>query len=171
MPVFPGQGRPCVPVRCTRGFTLAEILVTLLILGVLAGGVYLAAGSSSYLSPSPERVRREGEFASLWIQRVFHKGLVTRRSFVFRLSPSVPQKELKVLWSDGTVEKYHGRDVVWFTNHSGTAPYCTYSPKWHTISPAFTVEVGTSPDRRRPEWYIVVSPFCHVDFRKTPPRD
>ncbi|HCL78630.1 MAG TPA: hypothetical protein DIC53_01535 [Synergistaceae bacterium] len=165
------RGRACVPVRVRRGLSLAELLVVLLIVGILFGGVALVARSSFFGPPSPERVRREGEHAAMWLQRVFHKGLLTGRSFVFRLSPSAPKRTLDIRWADDSTETYDGKGIVWFTNYSGTGAYCTYNPKWNMVTPAFTVEVGTSAEVRRPAWYVVVSPFCHVDFRKTPPRD
>jgi len=122
-------------------------------------------------APSDTTAVREGKYAAQWLQRVFHKALLSGRSFVFRLSTSVPQKGLKIQWADGTEEIFDGKGRVWFTNRSGVPAFCAYSPKWNTISPAFTIEAGSSPDRRRPLKYIVVTPFCRVSYRDDPPRD
>lgn len=164
-----GRFRP--PLFRDRGFSLAELLAVLAICLVLGGGASVALVSSFAGAPSDETAVREGKYAAQWLQRVFHKALLSGRSFVFRLSPSVPQKRLKIQWADGSEEIYDGKGRVWFTNHSGIPAFCTYSPKWNTISPAFTIEAGSSPDRRRPLKYIVVTPFCRVSYRDDPPRD
>ena len=167
------RGSPWVLPLCRRrGLSLAELLVTLLILSVLFGGAALSFSSLAGGRPSPQEVRREGQFAAQWLQRVFYKALLSGRSFAFRLSPSVPQRYLRIYWSNPTeVEVYDGKGQAWFTNHSSSLAFCTYSPLWNTISPAFTVEVGSSPEQRRPLHYIVVSPYCRVSYREDPPRD
>jgi hypothetical protein len=152
-------------------FSLAELLAVLAICLILGGGASVALVSSFAGPPSDETAVREGKYAAQWLQRIFHKALLSGRSFVFRLSTSVPQQRLKIQWADASEEIYDGKGRVWFTNHSGIPAFCTYSPKWNTISPAFTIEAGSSPDRRRPLKYIVVTPFCKVSYRDDPPRD
>ena len=149
-----------------------ELLVVLLLSSVLFGGITLSFSSLAGSQPSPQDVRREGKFAAQWLQRIFYKALLSGRSFAFRISPSVPQKDLRIYWSNPTeVEVYDGKGQAWFTNHSSFMPFCIYSPLWNTISPAFTVEVGSSSAQRRPLHYIVVSPYCRVSYREDPPRD
>lgn len=161
-----------LPLRKRRGLSLQELLVVLLISSVLFGGVALSFSSLAGGQPTPQEVRREGQFAAQWLQRIFYKALLSGRSFAFRISPSVPQSDLRIYWSNPTeVEVYDGKGQAWFTNHSSLMPFCIYSPLWNTISPAFTVEVGSSPKRRHPLHYIVVSPYCRVSYREDPPRD
>ncbi len=146
--------------------------MVLLITSVLFGGITLSFSFLAGAQPSPQEVRREGKLAAQWLQRVFHKALLSGRSFSFQLSSAKPQKNLKIHWSNPTeVEVYDGKGQAWFINHSSKTPYCTYSPLWNTISPAFTVEVGPSSERRRPLHYIVVSLYGRVSFRDDPPRD
>ncbi|HPF83780.1 hypothetical protein SDC9_38147 [bioreactor metagenome] len=164
-------GRSRSPLFRGRAFSLAELLAVLAICLVLGGGMSLAVVSSFAGPASDTTAVREGKYAAQWLQRIFHKALLSGRSFVFRLSTSVPQNRLKIQWADGREETYDGKGRVWFTNHSGVPAFCAYSPKWNTISPAFTIEAGSSPDRRRPLKYIVVTPFCRVSYRDDPPRD
>jgi len=164
-------GRFRSPFFLGSAFSLAELLAVLAICLILGGGASVALVSSFAGPPSDETAVREGKYAAQWLQRIFHKALLSGRSFVFRLSTSVPQQRLKIQWADASEEIYDGKGRVWFTNHSGIPAFCTYSPKWNTISPAFTIEAGSSPDRRRPLKYIVVTPFCKVSYRDDPPRD
>ena len=142
-----------------------------LVISLALGGMTLALKSSFVGGPSDERSIREGKYAAQWLQRVFYKAILSRRSFVFRLSSAAPQRKLVIQWADGRKETYDGHERVWFTNRSSSAAFCNYSPRWNTISPAFTIEVGSSPHRRRPLMYIVVSPYCLVTYRDKPPGD
>ena len=161
-----------LPLHRRRGLSLVELLVVLLLSSVLFGVIALSFSPLAGSRPSPQEVRREGQFAAQWLQRVFYKALLSGRSFAFRISPSVPQRYLKIYWSNPSeVEVYDGKEQAWFVNHSPSMPFCIYSPLWNTISPAFTVEVGPSPERRHPLHYIVVSPYCRVSYREDPPRD
>ena len=161
-----------LPLPRRRGLSFVELLVVLLLSSVLFGGIALSFSSFTGSQPSPQDVRREGKFAAQWLQRIFYKALLSGRSFAFRISPSVPQRYLKINWSNPSeVEIYDGKEQAWFTNHSSAMAFCVYSPLWNTISPAFTVEVGSSRERRHPLHYIVVSPYCRVSYRDDPPRD
>ena len=89
-----------------------------------------------------------------------------------RISSAAPQARIKVSWSSpGGEDVYDGRGNAWFLNHSSKAAFCTYSPRWNTISPAFTIRVTASPGKYSALAYIVVSPYCRVSYRDTPPRD
>lgn len=164
------RGGQTPPLFKFRAYTLVEILVVLAIFMVL-GGTVLTFKSSFIGAPSDETTIREGKYAAHWLQRIFYKALLSRRSFVFRVSSAAPQAKLVVQWVDNEKEVYDGRERVWFTNRSASPAFCNYSPQWHTISPAFTIEVGSSPNRRRPLMYIVVSPYCRVSYRDKPPGD
>jgi len=164
-----GPKRP--PFFKRRGFTLAELMSVLLIFLLVGGGISAAMVSSWLGNPSEEVVIREGKWAAHWMQRMFYKAMVSRRSFIFRLSPSVPQQKLKIIWEDNTTEVYDGRGRAWFTNRSAVMSNCVFSPQWNTVSPAFTIEVGSSPKKRKPLRYIVVTPYCRVAYRDNPPGD
>ena len=157
------------PLLKRRAFTLVELLSVLLLFAIVGGGISIAAVSSWIGPPSEETVIREGKWAAHWLQRVFYKAMMHRKSFVFRLSPSVPQQKLVIHWVDGEKEVYDREGRVWFTNHSAVMSNCTFSPLWNTVSPAFTIEVGTSSKKRRPVRYIIVNPYCRVAYRDKPP--
>ncbi|NLB84021.1 MAG: hypothetical protein GX791_07220, partial [Synergistaceae bacterium] len=102
-----------------RGLSLAELLVVLLMSSVFFGGIALSFSSLAGGQPTPQEVRREGKFAAQWMQRIFYKALLSGRSFAFRISPSVPQRYLRIYWSNPSeVEVYDGKEQAWFTNHS-----------------------------------------------------
>lgn len=163
------EGPP--PFR-SPGFTLVELVVVLAIVLILSGGVSLAFLSSSPGTLSQETVKREGQYAAQWLQRIFYKALLSGRSFsFFKLSSLQPQSKLKVIWENNEVEEYDGRGNAWFLNHSASPVYCIYNPKWNTVSPAFTIQVGSSQNRPRPLEYIVVTPYCRVSCRDDAPRD
>ncbi len=159
---------------CRRsGVTRVELLAVLLICGVLFGGVSLSLYPVLYGPPSRETVKREGKYAAAWLQRIFYKAMLSGRSFsLYVASPSVPKRSFKVVWADPHEEEiYRGNDRIWFTNRSASPKWCVFSPKWNTLSPALTIEINASPDRRRPLHYIIISPYCRVSYRDTPPKD
>ncbi len=128
---------------------------------------------SSWLGPPSEAtVIREGKWAAHWLQRAFQKAMISRRSFtLMKVSSAMPQKVIKIRWEDNSEEIYDSKGRAWFTNHSAVPSYCKFSPQWNTISPAFTIEVGSSSKKRRPVRYIVVTPYCRVAYRDKPPGD
>ncbi len=151
-------------------FTIVEVLAALLIAGILFGGLTLSLKSLFSAGATPESVRQEAERAAGWLQRVFHKALLSRRGFTIRVLSLKAQPRMVVHWvSPVEDEVYDGKGRAFFLNHSASPVYCSYSPKWNTLTPALTVRVVRSEKSYSALRYIVVSPYGRVSLRDTPP--
>ena len=154
-------------------FSLIELLVVILILGVLYGGVALAPSSIFLDSSSPESVRCETERAASWLQRVFYKALLSGRGFAVRVAHLQSQRRIVVHWvSPVEDEVYDAEGRAFFINHSSQSSLCQFTPKWNILTPALTIRVSASEGPRRTAkalWYIVVSPYGRVSLRDTSP--
>lgn len=151
-------------------FSLAELIVVLLGLTILSACI-APAFTSSY--STPERVRREGERAASWLQRVFYKALLSGRSFTICPSSFRSQRNIVVQWTAPVEDEvFRGDGSAFFINNALESPRSFYAPKWNTLTPALTIGVSASEGPRRtarPLWYIVVSPYGRVSLRETPP--
>ena len=129
---------------------------------------------SSYINASsPERVRREGERAASWLQRVFYKALLSGRSFTLRPPSFRSQRNILVQWTAPVEDEvFRGDGSAFFINNALESPQSLYVPKWNILTPALTIRVSASEGPRKTAkalWYIVVSPYGRVSLRDTPP--
>ena len=152
------------------GFTLVELLAVLLVLGVLYGGAVLLLKSSFLGAPSPESVKREAVRVAGWLQRVFHKALLSGRGFVIYITAPLPRGRLTVEWvSPVESEVYEGGGRAYFRSNTDDSIYCFFSPKWNMLSPAFTLRVVSSPQSQSAIKYVVVSPYGRVSLHDVSP--
>ncbi len=168
-----GRGNTSFRETSRSAFSLSELLISILILGVLSGGVALAPSSSFLDSSSRESVIREAERAAAWMQRVFHKALLSGRGFSVRVASLQSQRRIVVHWASPVEDEvYDGGGRAYFLNHALESPFCQYTPKWNMLTPALTIRVGSSESPRKglkALRYIVVSPYGRVSLRETPP--
>lgn len=172
-PVRDGQEKNSFRRRPRCAFSLSELLACVLILGILSGGVALAPFSSFLDSSSRESVIREAERTASWLQRVFHKALLSGRGFTLRVASLQSQRRIVVHWASPVEDEvYDGGGRAYFLNHALESPFCQYTPKWNMLTPALTIRVGSSESPRKglkALRYIVVSPYGRVSLRDTPP--
>ena len=154
-------------------FSLAELIVVLLLLTILSVCIAPALSSSYIDASSPERVRREADRAASWLQRVFHKALLSGRSFTLSPSSLRSRPNIVVQWTAPVEDEvFRGDGSAFFINNALESPRSFYVPKWNILTPALTIRVSDSEGPRRtakPLWYIVVSPYGRVSLRDTPP--
>ncbi len=170
----------CCPARGTlsRGsprsaFSLAELIVVLLVLTILSACIAPALSSSYINASSPERVRREADRAASWLQRVFHKALLSGRCFTLSPSSLRSRPNIVVQWTAPVEDEvFRGDGSAYFINHALESPRSYYVPKWNILTPGLTIRVSASEGPRKTTkalWYIVVSPYGRVSLRDTPP--
>ena len=154
-------------------FSLAELIVVLLVLTILSACIAPVLTSSYIDASSPERVRREGERAASWLQRVFYKALLSGRSFTLRPPSFRSQRNILVQWTAPVEDEvFRGDGSAFFINNALESPQSLYVPKWNILTPALTIRVSASEGPRKTAkalWYIVVSPYGRVSLRDTPP--
>ena len=144
-------------------FTLTEVLVVLLILGLMAGG----AATINWGRASPER---EAGRLMRWVLRSLTKANRTGRSFTLRLSAGTSSETLALRWRDDpVVEMFPAAPGFRFqlVRHSSFAPESVYSPQWGTFTPAATVRI-TALQGARPH-YLILSGYGRVRIASSPP--
>lgn len=144
-------------------FTLAEVLVVLAILGLMAG----AAAAINWNRASPER---EAGRAMHWILRSLTKANRTGRSFTLRIRAGASSETLALKWKDDPDEEtFPAAPGLRFqlVRHSAFAPESIYSPQWGTFTPAATVRI-TAPRGANPH-YLILSGYGRVRTASSPP--
>jgi prepilin-type N-terminal cleavage/methylation domain-containing protein len=154
-------GRP-LPSACC-GFTLIETLVVCGIVGILAGIVALSVAGPSSWARREEAAVRQAEAVDRWLESALERGLLEQRAFTLRM-PATPSKKLVLTWqgqSFAESEIYESRGECDFVVRGGNSTAVAYDPSYHSVSPAFTLNVLPTGGRI-PVRQLVVSAYARV---------
>lgn len=155
-----------LPLFISKGFSSFELLVvcaiTIIMLGVFCAGFrpLFRVISSCY------KARQEAERFALWFESQLTKGRLERTSCIIRLLPGDrPVDQIRITWDTGEREIYDAHGRAWF-QMGGFNRAPLYSPYWHTISPAFVLDVSTRPQQGEKVCKVIVSPHCFVSIEE-----
>jgi len=163
MKAIPGRKAALPLSSLSCGFSLVELLAALCICVVLAGSVGLALqGGLPWKNPDSAAVR-QAEAVQRWLDASLERGLLEQRSFSFRL-PATPSQKLFLTWQGEPFtqsEVYDSLGECEFAVRGGSPVAVAYSPSYHTVSPAFTLNVFPA-GKRTPIRQVVVSAYARV---------
>lgn len=143
-------------------FSLTELLVVLLILGMLGGGLTLR----SWARPSPEK---EADRAMRWVLRALTQSNHTGQPFTLLLDERA-SKPLSLTWKDsGRTEAFPASPEFRFCLlRQGTFDNkSVYAPQWGTLTPAATIRISAPQDGGH--HYLILSGYGRVRTNTEPP--
>ncbi len=146
-----------------RGFSLVEILVVASICAIMAGTCALALGHGFPWNDPETAAIRQAEAVQRWLDAELEKGLLEQKAFTLTL-PGTPSGKLFLTWEghDFTEsETYDSRAECGFAVQGGRSMTVVYNPSYHSVSPAFTLNV-LPPGERRPVRQVVMSAFARA---------
>ena len=164
------EGAPTGLPLFVRGFTLAETLIVLAILGVCATMSLVARPEVTDATSPAHPVVRESEAFASWLRRAFMRASMTGRYFYMRPGTQ-PVSRIRLFWTNPDETEVYDTDERCFIANRGAYRDSWYSPVWNTFSPSFTLMAFAGRGGGTPVRYIVVTPYCHVSVRNTPPPD
>ncbi len=153
-----------------KGFTLVEVLIVLLILGICSSMTLVSKPEVTDTSSDAHPVVRESEAIASWLSRVFTRASVTGRFFYMRPGTQ-PVPRLRVYWTNPNETETYETGERCFVANRGSLRDSWYSPVWGTLSPSFTLAAFAGAGGGTPVRYIVVTPRGLVSVRNTPPSD
>ncbi len=131
------------PSLC-HGFTLVEILVVAGICGSLAGAVGLALGEGLPWKDPEAMAVRHAEAIQRWLDTALEKAILEQEGFTLKLPASPSTRLVLTRRTDSGVDEaeiYETRGECRLVVKKGNSTTVTYNPAYHTISPAFTLNV------------------------------
>lgn len=155
----------------SRAFTLAELLISITLIGLLAvPSISLSEKFiSAYADPySDFHVKREAEATRRWIQNIINRSLISRRDCVLQVPNAGLARHLRAMWKEGTDEETWQLERTALRERGGSGPRHTYSSRFQTMSPGFTLEVyrlDESGAARATTLTITVSVYGLVSLR------
>ena len=137
----------------------------LLVLGVLWGVALGGSGSRRFAAEGTDRAREAAFRGAQWLQALLVRAQGEGRALSLRISQGARRPYLEACWTDtGIWERHYTDEVCWFLGEGG-GTWILYNPKWHTLSPGFTLRAyATSEGGPRSVASLVVSPLCRVSL-------
>ncbi len=150
--------------RCGRhcGFTLVELLVVLAVVGILAATLTLS------FRPSKDAVAiAEAERAKRWLEHVFYVALTEGR--FFELKAVASSTSLTVHWFDTNEDEMFESGGRCYFKADGDSYKPSYSPVWHTLTPAVTFKITADrSNKAKTLRHLVISGKCLITLRVNP---
>ncbi|MDI9390196.1 MAG: prepilin-type N-terminal cleavage/methylation domain-containing protein [Synergistota bacterium] len=151
--------------RCGRhcGFTLVELLVVLAVVGILAATLTLS------FRPSKDAVAiAEAERAKRWLERVFCVAVTEGRFFELKYS-IIPSSWITVHWFDTNEDEMFESGGRCYFKADGDSYKSSYSPVWHTLTPAVTFKITADrSNKAKTLRHLVISGKCLITLRVNP---
>lgn len=156
--------------RRAAGFSLAELLVVMMITAALVGGVTLTAGR---LGNEDALVLREAENLKAWLSERMMRAQARECDFTLSASRNGADNVDFVLREIekgvyGPIERYQADGARLFPAGSGLVTAHRYRGEWNTLSPAVTVSVNSIPPANGRRMFVVVSALGFVSVRPNP---
>ncbi len=154
-----------LPPFTHRGTMLIEVILVLAITLAISGAVVTRFRPLSVLGSPEQQAHKEAERLALWFESRLCKGRLQQHSCEIRLLPGDrPVDQVRITWDTGEREIFDSRGKAWFQMASFNR-VCTYSPRWHTVSPAFALEVKTAPQSGETVCSVVVSLHSFISIK------
>ncbi|MDR1730857.1 MAG: prepilin-type N-terminal cleavage/methylation domain-containing protein [Synergistaceae bacterium] len=136
--------------RRSAAFTLVEVLVTLTIVGTLAGAVRFAPVSLF----RRDDTKAEAQHLARWLMGIITISNQTGRAFTLDCPGNESRETLSVVFQSPREEvKYVPRGKCSFRRYNSNATAESfYLPRWNTLTPALTIRVANA----RGEWHFVI---------------
>jgi len=150
-------------LRSSRlGYTLAELLVVILIIGIFAG-----TSSVIYRGLRQGRApEREAQMLARWLTNLVTISNRTGRTFLLNVPGNVTRGYVEAIWLNpsGRVTYTSVYGGV-FIRHGGAGVESLYTPQWGSMVPTITIRVGQG----REVYYVIVSQSGRVRTSRFPP--
>lgn len=145
------------------GFTLVELLVVLAVVGGLAATLTLS------FRPSKDAVAiAEAERAKRWLERIFCVAATEGSFFELKYS-TIPSSWITVHWLDTNEDETFESGGRCYFKADGGSYKSSYSPVWHTLTPAVTLKITADrSNKAKALKYLVISAKCLITLRDNP---
>ena len=170
----PARGPKFCPSRRRRkrAFSLVELLLCVAMWSVLAGVFLLSLGVGVFKVKSEGAVGktrgalRGSKKIYSWLQRVIIKACIERRAFQVKYYSGY-RDFIRIQWFDPLeTETYRTEGRCWVAFESSKSLFYTYTPAWHTMTPAFTLKISNGQKNGQVVSRISVSPYCLVTLKE-----
>jgi len=146
----------------SSGFTLAETLVVILIIGILAGSsVVLYRGMNQ-----SRAAEREAQRLARWLNNIITISNRTGRPFRLNSPGNITRDYIEVTWQNPLNRVvYTSAYGCRFTRHGGASVESIYYPQWNAMVPTITISVS----RGNAVHFVIVSQSGRVRTSINPP--
>ena len=150
-----------------RAFSLVEILITLTVLAILCGCVFVTGGDlmRRFADPhSDERIKDEVSQAVVWIDDLIYRATISEKNFEIAVSRIAPSSRFVVTWQDVDHQEEWSSENIGVQVHSAGKPASSifrYDWRTQTLTPALTLRVFKQKDLHftGTKWFIIVSAY------------
>ena len=155
-------------LRRFRGFSLLEVLVVLLLLGIITAFLGVLFSSSWLLSVSPAGSVRHGENLGFWLESKMLEARLRGEGFRLVLPASRLGESISVVWkARGLTEVWEGGGYIFFVPG---VPESHFALPLGTFTPTFTLYIRCEKKfSAAPAATVTVSLFGRVLVQKVNP--
>ncbi len=148
-----------------KGHSLAELLAVLAMVAILSATVYPAVGGLlSSRAGTPQAARAEAKRAARWIERTLQVACLHRRALNFKYLSGYRDR-IMILWFNPAEYDYYRTEGRCLVRYKSTSTQDrSYTPMWHTMTPAFTLSFHVPGPLKQKVAEIAVSGYCSVSL-------